>query len=315
MRFFSTFKDGWRIYISQEIALVGFSLASIYLTVLGFSGVTSSYFLTQGLRYDLIGVFQGVGAIFGVLGTIIYPFLRKKFGTIRTGLFGITTQLLILLFCVVGVSIPSNRTSGEVAGYYSADCRNYLTNDTVNETAILASGLCESATMTVVPSYTVSPTPTVSSVFPMPTPSLDPQCNSESSNTTNERTISITVILMLVGIVGCRIGLWIFDLAVQQLVQEKVAEEERGVVSGIMNAMNSIMDMLHYVLVIAAPRPEHFYILTGISFAMVALGWLLYSIYVRKTRGHFFHFKDFSKYVRQKWTRRIVSFEDGNDPD
>ena len=30
---FSTFKDGWSIYIRQEIALVGFSMASLYLTV------------------------------------------------------------------------------------------------------------------------------------------------------------------------------------------------------------------------------------------------------------------------------------------
>lgn len=40
-------KNGWRTYIRQEIALVGFAMASIYLTVLGFSGVTSAYFLTQ----------------------------------------------------------------------------------------------------------------------------------------------------------------------------------------------------------------------------------------------------------------------------
>ena len=108
--------------------------------------------------------------------------------------------------------------------------------------------------------------------------------------------------LMLAGVVGCRVGLWIFDLSVQQLVQEKVIEEERGVVSGVMNAMNSLMDMLHYVLVIAAPRPEHFNILTIISFAMVALGWLLYSVYVRKSRGHFFHFKDCSNYIKKKRT-------------
>lgn len=81
-----------------------------------------------------------------------------------------------------------------------------------------------------------------------------------------------------------------FDLTVWQLVQEKVVEEERGVVSGVMNAMNSNMDMLHYVLVIAAPRPEHFRWLALLSVAMVFTGWLFYACYVRKARGHFFHF-------------------------
>ena len=262
-------------------------MASIYLTVLGFSGVTSSYFLTQGLRYDLIGVFQGVGAILGVSGTILYPLLRKKFGTIRTGLFGISTQLLILSFSVAAIIVPSNRISSEATGYYSPNC-----NETVNTTYI--------------PLDTEYPTPSDSSV--MSATSLMPSAAQNVTAQSNSSGNNIALILMLVGVVGCRVGLWTFDLAVQQLVQEKVVEEERGVVSGVMNAMISIMDMLHYVLVIAAPRPEHFTALTAISFSMVFLGWLLYSIYVRKARGHFFHFHDFCNYFRKrKQARRVLS--------
>ena len=111
---------------------------------------------------------------------------------------------------------------------------------------------------------------------------------------------------MLLGVICCRIGLWTFDLAVQQLVQENVKEEERGVVGGVMNAMNSVMDMMHYVLVIAAPRPEHFRILTVISVGMVTLGLILYNTYLRKVRGHIFHVKDC-----YHWTRRKVRGERG----
>ena len=286
LNFFCTFKNGWKIYIKQEIALVGFSLASIYLTVLGFSGVTSSYFLTQGLRNDLIGVFQGVGAIFGVIGTILYPFLRKKFGTIRTALFGISTQLLILLFCVASSVVPSNRTSSEATGYYSPDCGN-KSEETQSEDMF----------------YTIAP-----SQMPMPISE-----NSTDVSNATSGSLSVAVSLLLVGVVGCRIGLWTFDLAVQQLIQEKVVEEERGVVGGVMNAMNSLMDMLHYVLVIAAPRPEHFGILTAISVGMVFLGWLLYSIYVRKSRGHFFHFRDFSRYVLRRKRAQVVSTVEEED--
>ena len=100
------------------------------------------------------------------------------------------------------------------------------------------------------------------------------------------------MVLMLIGVIGARFGLWMFDLTVTQLVQERVVEEERGVVSGVMNAMNSIMDMLHYVLVIIAPRPEDFRYLTFISVGSVSMGVLLYACYVRKMRGHLFHFKD-----------------------
>lgn len=304
-------------------------MASIYLTVLGFSGVTSSYFLIQGLRNDLIGLFQGVGAIFGVLGTIAYPFLRKKFGTIRTGLFGISTQLLILSFCLAAIIVPSKRISSQATGYYSPDCGKFVKNVStmsVNESTVLM--ICPSVTVEPI-SQTYSIAPSQSNWIPSstalisPTPTPSPSKCSEGNPTPTpaleNMKVSISLILMLIGVVGCRIGLWTYDLAVQQLVQEKVVEEERGVVSGVMNAMNSIMDMLHYVLVIASPRPENFNILTAISFFMVALGWLLYCIYVRKSRGHFFHFKDCLNHIKRRRQMRIehgvinVETEDSED--
>lgn len=307
LSFFSTFKDGWRIYIRQEIALVGFSLASIYLTVLGFSGVTSTYFLTQGLRNDLIGLFQGVGAIFGVSGTILYPLLRRKFGTIRTGLFGISTQLLTLTFCIAAIVVPSSRTSSEAAGYYSADCGNETENMDLLMGTVAPSTLC-------MDTHPISPSQTYDFPSVTPVPFL-PENSTSLSNSTSDGRRNIALILMLVGIVACRTGLWLFDLAVQQLIQEKVVEEERGVVSGVINAMIAMMDMLHYILVIAAPRPEHFRVLTAISFFMVFVGWLLYSIYVRKSRGHFFHFKDFSNclFRRKKASQVIATAEDNSD--
>ena len=118
---------------------------------------------------------------------------------------------------------------------------------------------------------------------------------------------------MVAGIVGCRFGLWTFDLAVSQLIQENVIEEERGVVSGVMNAMNSIMDMLHYVMVMAAPRPEHFGILTFISIGFVSLGAVLYAIYVRKVRGHLFHFGKCFRLLRGKRRNRFVQLNQ-SDP-
>jgi iron-regulated transporter 1 len=294
---FSTFKDGWRIFIRQEIALVGFSLASIYLTVLGFSGVTSAYFLTQGVSNGLIGLFQGVGALFGVFGTFLYPVLRKRFGTVRTGLFGISTQLLLLTFCIAAVVIPSSKASSPTAGYYSPDCRNETEIDNV-----------DISMDTVVCSPTISPSQTYSFPSASIAPAPSDNCTSPSSLTAGGSGTNIGLILMLVGVVACRIGLWTFDLAVQQLIQEKVVEEERGVVSGVINAMIAIMDMMHYVMVIAAPRPEHFRALTVISFVMVFVGWLFYGVYVRKSRGHFFHFKDFSNFVlRKKKANQVFS--------
>ena len=375
----------------QEIALIGFAMASIYLTVLGFSGVTAAYFLTQGLRNDIIGVCQGIGAVFGVTGTVIYPFLRRRIGTVRTGLFGISSQWVILLLCIVAVAVPSNRISSQADGYYSADCSGYLSpsnHSNLNNVTVSGSvskvmsqqcivSTYEATTLSMMSSssvrsmsvaeehsvatskwlptstsltYTtlsldenirstvtssdVAPTRTsIPILLPTPSPSgfnsgelkkrfvrdvsmsssLPPPCTTPTSSTPSPGSnVSIALIFMLLGVICCRIGLWTFDLAVQQLVQEKVKEEERGVVSGVMNAMNSIMDMLHYVLVIAAPRPEHFRILTVISVGMITLGLVLYAAYVHKVRGHLFHVMDWCRWMRRKMAGRRRGRERGS---
>jgi iron-regulated transporter 1 len=236
---------GWKIFWRQEVNLVGFSLASLYLTVLGFSGITATYFLTQGLTSDYIGLAQGLGGLVGIAGTLLYPFLRRKVGTVRSGLFGITAQLLLLSFCVIGVFLPGAIDDEATNGYYSPNCNT--------------------------------------SGFNM---SIDPSAPDEEPTI----TVGASVILILIGVTGARFGLWMFDLSVWQLVQEKVVENERGVVSGVMNAMNSNMDMLHYVMAIAAPHPRDFRYLTVISFLSVFMGWVFYCLYVRRARGHLCHF-------------------------
>ena len=254
-----TIKNGWRTYIKQDIARVGFAMAALYLTVLGFSGVTSTYFLTQGLTNDLIGVFYGLGGVVGILGTLVYPHLRRRIGTVRTGLFGLCSQVTMLLVSGVGVFIPSANDQGSTssAGYYSANCSQEVGNDTINGNASNYSFSGEFG-------------------------------GGEGGG--GGGGIGVGVILVVVGVIGARFGLWMFDLSVSQLVQERVVEEERGVVSGVMSSMNSNMDMLHYILVIIAPRPQDFRYLALVSVVMVTSGLLMYASYVHKVRGHLFHF-------------------------
>lgn len=411
-------RDGWKIYWSQEIALAGVSMAVIYLTVLGFSGVTSAYFLTQGVPNVAIGVAQGVGAIFGVTGTFAFPRIRRRVGTVRTGLFGVSSQWAMLLLCLVSVVIPGQRVVNEARGYYSPHCPASGTDNSSTPfhdssasfslftpsrslppgpitTSLLAFSFPASSPLAslasthslyiTTPIYTPLPSPSPSS-HELPTPSSSintmsysthvmmssyssplmtyssssfsfltpspssvvsgdgigsggsgdlssirearasnddtPSSTSSSPSSTQQTRIPsptptssagsseeevdwtadriVPLVLMGAGIILARFGLWIFDLSIQQRVQETVPEDQRGAVGGVMNAMNSVMDMLHYVLVIVAPRPEHFNILTFLSFGMVTLGAVLYAVYLRRFRGHFFHCRQCWEVLRRR---------------
>jgi len=97
--------------------------------------------------------------------------------------------------------------------------------------------------------------------------------------------------VFLAGIILARFGLWIVDLTVNQLLQEKVEEEVRGVVNGVQESLNNSLDLAKCILVILLPAEETFGLLIIASFTSVSLGWLLYALYSRQQRGHLFHFQ------------------------
>ena len=76
------------------------------------------------------------------------------------------------------------------------------------------------------------------------------------------------------------------DLTMTQLFLETVHVSQRGIVSGVQNALNQLMDMIKFALVILLPVPEVFGYLIMISFCFIVLSWVLFAVYVKKSRGY-----------------------------
>ena len=100
-----------------------------------------------------------------------------------------------------------------------------------------------------------------------------------------------SVIVFLTGTILARFGLWLVDLTINQLLQERVEEAHRGAINGVQESLNNCLDLAKCVLVILLPAEQTFGLLVAASFASVSLGWLLYALYSREQRGHLFHFQ------------------------
>ncbi|CAK9204730.1 unnamed protein product [Sphagnum troendelagicum] len=99
----------------------------------------------------------------------------------------------------------------------------------------------------------------------------------------------VASIMLIAGVAASRLGLWMFDLSVTQLMQESVPEAERGVVGGVQKSLQSLMDMLTYVVGLVISNPKDFGTSIRISFMVVFTAAALYTVHVYRVRGHLFH--------------------------
>ncbi|XP_025095565.1 solute carrier family 40 member 1-like isoform X2 [Pomacea canaliculata] len=276
-----TLYRGWRTYMQYNVALAGLALACLYMTVLGFDNITVAYAVTQGVSESITGVLMGVSAVFGLIGTCVYPALHRRTGLARTGIIALTCQIgdvnLTKVEDIDNISTLSNtlatRFAGETVRVSSSTLHGSLSKYQESSTAdiLMTSVFHGNLTLAAIgsQSYEVPNGVTWSDT------SLPPEIG-------RGPTSYVSVIFLMAGIVLARFGLWMADLSITQLFLESVKENERGIVNGVQSSLNKLMDVLKFLLVVAIPDTETFGFLIIISYAFICLGWLLYAIFFRK---------------------------------
>ncbi|XP_029602966.1 solute carrier family 40 member 1-like [Salmo trutta] len=271
----STCKDGWRAYYRQDVFLAGMGLAFLYTTVLGFDCITTGYAYTQGISGSLLSLLMGVSAITGLMGTVMFTKLRKAYGLVNTGIISSCLHLCCLLLCVCSVFAPGSPMDLRLLmPFLDANA-----NSTLAEAGGMVEGQRQKHTYPMRGGINQPLLPDRSSIHWTNNTVLF-----ENMPSGMEPDSYISIILLFLGVITARIGLWSFDLTVTQLLQENICESERGVVNGVQSSMNYLMDLLHFIMVISAPQPQHFGILVIISVLFITTGHTMYFLYARKAK-------------------------------
>ncbi|NWZ57823.1 S40A1 protein, partial [Haliaeetus albicilla] len=264
---FITFRDGWVAYYNQPVFLAGMGLAFLYMTVLGFDCITTGYAYTQGLSGSVLSLLMGASAVTGIMGTVAFTWLRRKCGLIRTGLISGIAQFACLVLCAISVFMPGSPLDLTVSPF--ADISARLFESEPLPTIASPEDKPEMVLVTGMPNLLNGSTTPADS---------DPEMSPEP-------VPLISVSLLFAGVIAARVGLWSFDLTVTQLLQENVVESERGIINGVQNSMNYLLDLLHFIMVILAPNPEAFGLLVLISVSFVAMGHIMYFRFAQKSLG------------------------------
>ncbi|XP_074856902.1 ferroportin [Carettochelys insculpta] len=263
---FITFRDGWVAYYNQPVFLAGMGLAFLYMTVLGFDCITTGYAYTQGLSGSVLSLLMGASALTGIMGTVAFTWLRRKCGLVHTGVISGIAQLACLVLCVISVFMPGSPLDLTVSPF--ADIHTRLLEGQSLPTALPAD-ISETSITTGMHNW------------------LNRSHSGNNDLQMNSGSVPlISVSLLFAGVIAARVGLWSFDLTVTQLLQENVIESERGIINGVQNSMNYLLDLLHFIMVILAPNPEAFGLLVLISVSFVAMGHIMYFRFAQKTLGN-----------------------------
>lgn len=109
----------------------------------------------------------------------------------------------------------------------------------------------------------------------------------------SDETFARTKVFAASGLVGgvilSRVGLWGFDLCAQGIVQEEVDEDNRGAFSTVEASFQNLFELLSYASTIVFSRPEQFQWPVVISVGAVYTAGGLYTVFVRRRRGHLVH--------------------------
>uniref|UniRef100_K7FVN1 Solute carrier family 40 member n=1 Tax=Pelodiscus sinensis TaxID=13735 RepID=K7FVN1_PELSI len=264
-RMLCTCRDGWKAYYRQSVFLAGLGLAFLYTTVLGFDCITTGYAYTQGISGSLLSILMALSAFSGLMGTILFTKLRKRYGLAVTGIVSSLLHVSCLMLCVFSVFAPGSPFDLGCAA--SANCRSQLFSHGSMLVILSLQGTSSRKFSNFNMNLFIGST-------------ISQYDDSPESSPDYVRMESWSVVMKKV--MCSLVCLWSFDLTVTQLLQENIPESERGIVNGVQSSMNYLMDLVHFIMVILAPQPQQFGLLVIISLLFVITGHVMYFIYAKK---------------------------------
>jgi iron-regulated transporter 1 len=98
-------------YVCHPAFLPSFALALLYLTVLSFSGQLVTYLLAQDLNSATVALLRGVAALFELSATWLGPWLHKRIGAVRSGIWFLNAELLFVAIACGILWLPDEHRS------------------------------------------------------------------------------------------------------------------------------------------------------------------------------------------------------------
>ncbi|KAG2776777.1 hypothetical protein JG687_00015063 [Phytophthora cactorum] len=104
----------WSNYVKHPVFLVSFSFCALYMTILSGGALNTAYLKWRGISNSLLGASRGAGAVTGLVGTLIFPYLRnsmkrvERVAVLSVWIFWLCLIPVVVAFLVTGESVVSD---------------------------------------------------------------------------------------------------------------------------------------------------------------------------------------------------------------
>jgi len=253
----------WPNWLKSQAFIPGLALAILYANAFQLSYVAQAYIATHCVSDNLMGFAWMAAGVFGLLGTSFYEIIVKSYGVVSAGVAGALMHLFFVIGTIGGLFIKGS----PYVLYHQMNGDDYECPD-FNHTR------------------TFYPGETNTTIFEDERGFKLEQNMALDYSSECDPVPSVWSILTL--IVCCalsRCGLWLFDLAVNQMFQEWVPEDQRGTISGAQNGVQNLFDCVHFGLVFVFSAQCDFGHAMIITFMMMVFGYGYF--FVSVGRGKF----------------------------
>eukprot|EP00471_Norrisiella_sphaerica_P009718 CAMPEP_0184498906 /NCGR_PEP_ID=MMETSP0113_2-20130426/40167_1 /TAXON_ID=91329 /ORGANISM="Norrisiella sphaerica, Strain BC52" /LENGTH=578 /DNA_ID=CAMNT_0026886623 /DNA_START=248 /DNA_END=1984 /DNA_ORIENTATION=+ len=118
--------DGWDVWRKSEVWGISLGYALLYGTILSPGPLLTAYLKTIGIPEGVVGTSLGLGAVFGLLGTVIFPPLKKSTSLPSLGIMTIWLWCLFLaptaVIFILTERLSLNLGSQKQLGYVILGC-------------------------------------------------------------------------------------------------------------------------------------------------------------------------------------------------
>ncbi|KIX94121.1 uncharacterized protein Z520_10147 [Fonsecaea multimorphosa CBS 102226] len=274
--------EGLSYYFSTTVWLPSICAAVLHASVLAWSGTLITWLLNANYTLAEITVAKGVGSVFEIGSTVVFPWAVNMFSTTCSDALATASYQMIERRSVD----DEGESEDEVYDCQAQGPPNKLRGDVTKESQFIGSrnlhvGVVKAA-LWALSGLLIFLVPTIIALFYLNSRLVDAHPAVDDTTTSPLPTYTLFTVVFFTFLSFSFLGRWMYDLAVMQLTQMLIPAAHRSSFGGVEQALVSCVSLVHWVAAAIWHQQGDFVWLALGSFCAIAAATAAFTWWARR---------------------------------